>query len=189
MSFDFNDANEQRSFDLIPADTIATVQMKIRPGHAGEDGWLRRSKDGDSEALDCELTVIDGSYAKRELWSLFTVKGATEGHATAREISRQRLRAILESARGIRPDDQSEAARKARAVGGWEDFNGIKFVAKIGIEPAKNGFRARNTLLEVITPNRKEWHQPDNVPAPETAPTAQQPAAVTPPIARPAWAR
>jgi hypothetical protein len=190
MSFqDFNDAGEQRTFDVIPADTIATLQMKIKPGQAGEGGWLRRSKAGDSEALDCEFTVIDGPYAKRKFWSLFTVGGTTEGHTAAQEISRARLRAILESARGIRPDDKSDAARNARQTNGWEDFNGIKFIGKIGIEPAKGQFRAKNILLEVITPSRKEWHEPNNAPGPEAAPAAQRPAAVTAPIARPAWAR
>jgi hypothetical protein len=188
MNFDFNDAGEQRTFDVIPAGTIATLQMKIRLGQAGEDGCLRRSKAGDSDALDCEFTVIDGPYDKRKFWSLLTVRGTTEGHARAQEISWQRLRAILESAPGIKPDDQSEAARKARKVGGWEDFDGIKFVGKVGIEPAKNGFRARNIPLEVITPNRKEWHEPDSAPAPQTAPATQKPAAVTTAIARLAWA-
>jgi hypothetical protein len=32
MSFDFNDAGEQRTFEVIPAGTIATLRMKIRPG-------------------------------------------------------------------------------------------------------------------------------------------------------------
>jgi len=65
MSFDFNEAGPQRSFDLIP-DTIATLHLTIKPGHAGEAGWLRRSKDGGSEALDCEFTVVDGEFAKRK---------------------------------------------------------------------------------------------------------------------------
>jgi hypothetical protein len=133
--------------------------------------------------------VIDGPYDKRKFRSLLTVRGTTEGHVKAQEISWQRLRAILESARGIKPDDHSEAARKAREVGGWEEFNDMKFVGKIGIEPPKNGFRAKNILLEVITPNRKEWHEPDNAPAPQTAPATQKPAAVTTAIARPPWAR
>lgn len=64
---DFNDAGPQRSFDLIPDNTIVTVELTIRPGGAGEGGWLRRSKDGRSEALDCEFTVIEGEYAKRKL--------------------------------------------------------------------------------------------------------------------------
>jgi hypothetical protein len=188
MSFDFNDATEQRNFDLIPADTVATLRMKIRPGQAGDGGWLRRAKDGKSEALDCEFTVVDGPHAKRKFWTLFTVAGTTDGHATAKEISFMRLRAILESARGIKPDDKSDAAKKARCINGYEDFSGIKFIGKVGIEPAQGQFRAKNTLLEIITPDRKEWQQSNNVPAPETAPAAPQPAATTA-IARPAWAR
>jgi hypothetical protein len=170
MTFDFNDAGEQRTLDPIPADTIATLQMKIRPGKAG-----------DSQALDCEFTVVDGPYAKRKFWSFLTLDGTTEGHAMARDITLRRLRAILESARSIKPDDQREAVRKARQITGYGDLNGIRFIGKIGIEPAKNGFPAKNILLEVITPNRKEWHEPDNTPVPEGAPTAQQPATATTP--------
>src|SRR5437870_4332538 len=63
VMMDFNDATgKQRSLDLIPHGTIATVQIKVRPGTAGEGGWLKRSKDGNSEALDLELTVIGGPY-------------------------------------------------------------------------------------------------------------------------------
>ena len=36
--FDFNDAGEQNSFDVIPDGTIVTVQLTIRPGGAGKDG-------------------------------------------------------------------------------------------------------------------------------------------------------
>jgi hypothetical protein len=187
MSFnDFNDAGPQRSLDIIPADTIATLHLKVRPGGAGEGGWLKRSKAGNSEALDCEFTVIAGPYAKRKFWSLFTVKGETEGHAAAQEISRTRLRAILESARGIKPDDQSETAKQARRTNSYGDFDGLRFIGKIGVEPAQGQYPAKNTLLEAITPDRTGWHQPDNPPAPTAAPA---PAAVTTPIARPAWAR
>jgi hypothetical protein len=192
VTLDFNDAGEQRTFDVIPANTIATAQMRIRPGQAGEGGWLRRSKAGNSEALDIEFTVCDGPYAKRKFWELLTVNGTTEGHKTAREINFVRLRAILESARGIKPDDHREAAKNARQTNGWEDFNGIRFIAKIGVEPAKTvdgkEYPARNILLEVITPNRQEWRQPDGPPLPEDEPATQQAATVTP-IVRPAWAK
>ena len=110
----FNDVGEQRSFETIPDGTLATVRMKVRPGNAGEGGWLRRSKDGNSEALDCEFVVLDGSFAKRKFWTLLTVTGTTEGHKEAADISKRYLRAMLESARGIRPDDKSDAAKEAR---------------------------------------------------------------------------
>jgi len=106
-NLDFNTAGIQRDIDVIPARTICTLQMSVRPG-GGSDGWLKPSKDGNSEALDCEFVVVDGPYAKRKLWQLFTLTGNTSGHTTAGDISRKTLRAILESARAIKPDDNNE---------------------------------------------------------------------------------
>jgi hypothetical protein len=128
MSYDFNTAAEQRNFDLIPDGTFAIARLKIRPGNAGEGGWLRRSKDGQSEALDCELVVLDGPHAKRKIWSLLTVAGVTDGHQEAASISNSRIRAMLESAKGIRPDDNSEAAKAARRFTSWGDLDGLCFV-------------------------------------------------------------
>jgi hypothetical protein len=111
--FDFNTADKQRSVDVIPAGTICTLQLTIRPGGVGDGGWLKRSADG--------------------------------------EISRNTLRAILESARGIRPDDRSEAAEAARKVSGWADFDQLRFVARIGVRPPRDAYAAKNTILQVIT--------------------------------------
>jgi hypothetical protein len=83
----FNEADAQRSFDIIPEGTVATVHMTVRPGRAGEGDWSRRSKDGNSEGLNCEFTVVDGPHAKRKFWSLLTISGTTPGHAQAAEIS------------------------------------------------------------------------------------------------------
>src|SRR5215469_2794758 len=97
--FDFNDAGEQKSFDLIPDNTIATVQLSIRPGGAGDGGWLRRSKDGASEGVDCIFTIVDGDYAKRKIFQIYTIGGTTPGHEDAKGISRKAFGAMLESAR------------------------------------------------------------------------------------------
>lgn len=200
MTIDLNDATgKQRSFDLIPHGTTAVVQMKIRPGNVGEDGWLKRSADGNSEALDTELTIRGAPYDGRKLWLLLTLSGTTEGHAKAAEISRIRLCAILESARGIRPGDESEAARQGRHANSYADFNGIVFIAKIGIEkgkPRPNGngdyFPDKNTIIEIVTPDRNEWHKLDQ-PTPQAASGG---AVVTSPpanggatVARPAWSK
>ena len=160
---DFNDAGPQRLFDLIPANTVVTVQIFVRPGSVGDGGWLRRSKDGGSEGLDLEFTVVDKEYAKRKLWMLLTLGGTTEGHSEAGRISREKLRAILESARGIRPDDNSEAAAQARRIADYGELNNMRFIARIGVEPARNGFKAKNTLEEVITPDRTDWHHVEQV--------------------------
>jgi hypothetical protein len=191
---DFNTASTQRSFDLIPIGTIANVHLTIRPGGAGNAGWLKSSKDGQSQALDCELTVVDGEFAHRKLWSLMTVQGTTRGHEDAAEITGSRIRAILESACNIRPDDMSEAATKARCIHDYEELDGLRFVAKIGIEkPRKEDegrYQPKNCLLEVITPDRSAYR-----PIVQVKPTASSsasaksaPAAMPAAIAKPAWA-
>jgi hypothetical protein len=99
MAYDYSEAPQPRELELIPHGTIATVQLTIRAGNAGEDGLLKRSKDGMCEMLDCEFIVVDGPYTKRKFWERMILAGTTDGHAKAAEVSRGRLRTILESAR------------------------------------------------------------------------------------------
>jgi hypothetical protein len=189
---DFNTAGEQRSFDVIPANTICTLHLTVRPGGAGDGGWLKTSADGASEGLDCELIVVQPEqYAKRKLWQLFTLRGKKPGHAEAGEISRNTLRAILESARGVNPHDTSEAAQNARKVSGWQDFDGLRFVARLGVRPPQNDYPAKNTILAVITPDKQAWQKPEQISAGPTNSGAPAVAVTTSPanaIARPQWA-
>lgn len=173
MAIDFNNAEPQREGGLIPENTIAVCHMTIRPGGAGDGGWLKRSKDGSSLAIDAEFTIVEGPFAKRKFWKLYTVQGATEGHAKAAEISTSQLRAILESARGIRPDDESEAAKQGRRLNDWGDLDGIRFIGKVGVEKGKDGYKDKNTLWAAITPDKKDWVKVDQVAAaPSLAPAA-----------------
>jgi hypothetical protein len=194
MPIDFNDAGPQQNLDVIPDGTVATVLMKIRPGGAGEGGYLRRSKDGLSEALDCEFTVTDeGPYRGRKFWGLFTVRGERtpdKDYEKAVEISRRRFRAMLDSVHGLKPDDESEPAKQARRLSSWDDFDGISFIAKIGVEPPQNGYKAKNKLDRVITPDEKVWHSVPQSPKPPSSPAAPaaKPASTPVAIARPQWA-
>jgi len=184
-SYDFNDAETQRNFDVIPDGTIAPVRMTVRPGGAGEGGWLRRSKDGGSEALDGEFVVLDGPFAKRKFWMLLTIAGTTAGHVEAGNISAGKLRAILESARGIKPDDTSDAAKQARRIESYGDLNGISFLARIGVEPPQNGYKAKNRLDHVITPDEKAWQPVTQELAAAPAKSASTPAKIN----RPNWSK
>jgi hypothetical protein len=191
-NFDFNTAGEQRSFDVIPANTICVLQLTIRQGGAGDDGWLKRAADRNSEGLDCEFTVVDGPYAKKKLWQVYTLRGTTERHTEAGKYSCNTLRAILESARGIKPSDNSETAQNARKVSGWADFDQLRFVARIGVRPPKDGFQAKNTILDVITPDRQQWQKPEQISAKSTNSGGTPPTPTTPPagaIERPQWGR
>jgi len=187
--FDFNNAETQRDRSVIPPDTVATLQLTIKSGDTGEGLWLKTSKDGTSEGLDCEFIVVDGEHAKRKFWSRFTVAGETEGQKQAVDISRRTLRAILESARAIKPDDVSDSAKAARQVAGWGDFDGLRFMGRIGVQPAQGQYGPKNILTEVITPDRKHWRrveQQTNGAKPPQSVAALQPASE---IVRPAWAR
>ena len=90
MVFDYSEAPPPRDFELVPHGTIATVQLTIRAGNAGEGGLLKRSAKGDCEMLDCEFVVLDGPYTKRKFWERMIMAGTTDGHAKAAEVSRGR---------------------------------------------------------------------------------------------------
>jgi hypothetical protein len=194
MSFDYSDAPEQRGSELIPANTIATLQMKVRPGNAGEGGLLTRSKDGGCEMLDCELVVVDGPHIKRKLWERMVLCGTTRGHEEAADISRGKLRAILESARGVKPDDKSEEARKARTAE-LSDFDGLRFIARIGVEKGKprndgtgESYSDRNVIAAIITPDKKGWHTVEQTSLFSKDADGGGTTTTPVPIAKPTWA-
>jgi len=158
--YDFNSADEQRSGELIPDKTIVRLMMQIRPGGAGPEGWLTNSKDTDAQYLSCEFTVMNGPFAHRKLWENIVLSGGKlndKGQSIAGEISRAKLRAILESARNINPTDMGEQACAKRRVQSFGEFDQMEFAARIGIEKGKDGYADKNKISLVITPDKKEY--------------------------------
>lgn len=176
MSFDFNfnTAEKQSGGELIPDGVIVPVVMNIRPGGVGEGGWLTSSKSSDAEMLDCELTVCDGPYTKRKIFTYMTVSGGKlndKGESMGGNITRSTLRAILESARNINPNDMSEAAIEKRRVMGFGDFNGVVFLMKVGIEKDKTGqYSDKNKVKAIITPDMKQYAEGFTKEKPSEAP-------------------
>jgi hypothetical protein len=142
-NMDFNNAEPQRGFgDLIPDNTIALVVAKLRPGGAGPGGWLKASATG-CDMMDLEFVVDGGEFDRRKFWGLFVTSGCTEGHEKAANITRSRLRAMLESAHGINAGDNSQAALAKRQVSGWGAFDGRytdKNVLKAALTPDDTGY-------------------------------------------------
>jgi hypothetical protein len=194
MPFDYTDAPPP-SFDLIPDGTVATVSIHIRPGGVGEDGMLKRSASGECEMLDLELTVLDGAYKGRKFWHNLLLVGTTDGQKKMAAGNLGVLKAILDSALGLMPNDVSAEARTARTVG-VKAFEGMNFIAKIGEEkggPKKDGgnYPDKNILAGAITRDKTGWHAieqppPFNGGGGGAAPTSSAPAA---PVERPEWAR
>src|SRR5215471_20298177 len=197
MPFNYSDAPPPRDFELIPQNTIATHVLHIRPGGVGEDGMLKWSAKRDCEMLDFELTVMDGPFKGRKFWQNMVLTGTTDGHAKAVDISRGTLKAILDSALGLDPNDKSDKAQAARTVS-YKDFDGMTFIGKVGIEKGKpkndgsgENWPDKNILAGVITPDKKDWHpvgQPPPFNGGGGGAQAAAPASTAAPIARPGWA-
>jgi hypothetical protein len=160
---DFSDADEHVDrTGLIPAGTLVKVILKIKPGGYNDEGkgwtgdYATRSESTGSVYLAPEYTVIGGNYAKRKIWKsligLYSSKGETWGNS-----GRSFVRAMLESARGIDPKDNSEKAMSARRIKGFGDLNGLEFIAKVGIEKGNDGYEDSNKIETVIPVTHKDY--------------------------------
>ncbi|HLI12761.1 MAG TPA: hypothetical protein VKY65_14305 [Alphaproteobacteria bacterium] len=198
MSLDMNDAEPQRSSELIPDGTFAKLAMTIRPGgidgpNETDRGLLKASSLSDALLLDCEFTVTEGPHARRKFWQMFTVAGGKVDEQVVSigwKISKSTFRAMIDSALGLDPNDMSEAAKQKRILRGLADLNGIVFVAKIRVEPSDNpAYRDQNRLDRVVLPNEKEWKAV--MEGREVAPSPSRRVASTPaqPSVQPAWSR
>jgi hypothetical protein len=152
MAINFSDYGNG---DLIPADTIAPVQIRITYGD-GTDGVLTPTKGKDAEALKAELTVLEGEYAKRKLFAFWIVTGTTAGQKSIAAKNCALLKNIIASALYLDPNDRSpETLTKYQKE--WRDFDGLKFLAKIGIEPGRDGYEDKNVVARAITRDSPQW--------------------------------
>ncbi|GHT93660.1 hypothetical protein FACS1894122_09220 [Alphaproteobacteria bacterium] len=73
---DFNTAELQTEFGLIPAGTIAKAILVVKPGSDFSDPFLTRSKNSDSAYLDCEFIILEGQYAKKRIFDKIGINGS-----------------------------------------------------------------------------------------------------------------
>ncbi len=182
MTYNFNDVEPHQGTDLIPDGSFAKVVMTVRPGgvdgQGGHDkGLLKASNTPGSDvlSLDCEFTVAEGPHARRKFWQLFTAAGGKvdeNGASIGWNISKRMVRAMIDSALGLDPEDMSDAARQKRQLRGLADLNGIAFVARIMVEPNNDPrYPDRNRLDRPVLPNEKEWRAVMNGEAVPPAPS------------------
>jgi len=141
---DFNDAQAQQSgFDLIPKGTIVPVRMTIKPGGFDDytqgwtDGYATQSNETGAVYLAAEFVVTGGQYAKRKMWTnigLHSAKGPAWG-----QMGRGFIRALLNSARNVHPQDNSPQASAARRINGFVDLDGVEFLARVDVEKDGRG--------------------------------------------------
>lgn len=157
---DYNDAESQTSYDLIPKGTIVPVRMTIKPGGYDDPslgwtgGYATHNDTTGSVYLNAEFVIIEGPFAKRKVWSLIglkSLKGPEWGN-----MGRSFVRGILNSARGLSDKDKSPAAQEARRINGFADLDGIEFLAKIDVGKDANG-DPKNEIRFAVAPNHKDW--------------------------------
>ena len=204
---DFNDADTQSGFDLIPKGTLVPVRMTIKPGGFDEPaqgwtgGYATQSFETGAVYLSAEFVVTGGDFAKRKLWSnigLYSAKGPTWG-----QMGRSFLRAALNSARNVHPQDNSPPAVAARRIAGFHELDGLEFLARVDVEKdAKGG--DRNVVKLAVEPDHPDYARLMGVPArghgapsaptaraaaaPAHSPAPASAAATRAPTGKPAWA-
>ena len=210
---DFNDAEAQQSgFNLIPKGALVPVLMTLKPGghydanQGWSDGYPTQSPKTGAVYLAAEFVITGGEYAKRKMWSnigLYSPKGPTWT-----QMGRTFVRAALNSARNVLPQDNSPQAAAARRIQGFVDLDGLEFVVRVDIEKDDRG-DDRNVVKTAVEPDHPDYARTMGVPsklAPSTnapansaaqapaaqsaAPAHQAPAPQRAPVSgKPAWAQ
>ena len=157
---DFNNAEDQNSYDPIPKGTLLKVRMTIKPGGYDDPkkgwtgGYATRNLTSGSVYLNAEFVVLEGPHARRKIWSLVGLhseKGSEWGN-----IGRSLIKGILNSARGLGNKDNSLSAQNARRINGLGDLDGIEFLARVDIEKDQNG-NDKNVIKYAVTSDHKDY--------------------------------
>jgi hypothetical protein len=197
--YDLNDALPQMPpvGELSPDGTFARVARTIRPGGLNgatpaDGGVLKASNSSDAKLLDCEFTVVEGPYARRKFWQNFTVAGGKvdeKGQSKGWNVAKSAFRAMIDSALGLNPKDDSAAAKQKRVIQGLRQLDGIVFVARIMIEPASSSnYKDANKLANVVTPDEPQYAAVMRGEAVPPEPVNAKPRKVEAPVSAPAWA-
>ena len=147
----YNDAEEQMSYELIPHKTIAKVRLLIKKGNhitnEFTDGYATLSKAGSSIYLACEIVVLSGQYEHRKIWSNIGLHSDnSEKYAS---IGRSTIKAVLDSAHSLHPADKSPEAEKQRTIKSFADIHGLVCLAEITIND--KGDMPRNEIKTFIS--------------------------------------
>jgi hypothetical protein len=164
-------SNEPSQDSPIPAG-VYRLRAKLMAGTAGTDFLLKRAKNGISLMLALECTVVEGEHHGRKVWDYITCELDEQGAITplpqdklqklqtSVRLGRVRLKALIDSACKLDPNDKSEAAQaKRRSFDSYTAFDGIVFWAQVEERPARNGYRAGNYIDFIITPDLPDYPQ------------------------------
>jgi hypothetical protein len=178
MPIDLNDVPVDR--ELIEPG-IYRLEISVKEGHGGTDGWLKLAKNQRSLMLQLECKVIDAVTKKGEHTSsehagkvvrdwitlefdetdaihlpAITV-AELERYRTSVRLGRKKLRAIVDSAHALDPNDDSFVAKEKRKLASYDELNGLRFYAQIEERAGQGKYGPSNTIDFVITPDLPDY--------------------------------
>ena len=155
----FNDAEDQMSYELIPHKTIAKVRLLLKKGNhvtkEWPDGWATKSKSGTCVYLASEFVILNGEYENRKVWSNIGLH--SDNSEKYGEIGRSMIKAILNSAHGLHSKDKSPEAEKQRQIKSFVDLDNLQAVVEVTIND--KGESPWNEIKTIITPDHAKYSQ------------------------------
>jgi len=169
MTINLNDADDQDRSVMPPG--AYWMKARVRPGNTGPDGLLRLAKNGFSLMLNLELVVIDDDeWRGKKIFDLITCElqeydsddplsppplaaDKLANLQTSVRMGRSRLKAMLNSAYGLMPNDDSDQAKASRTIEGYDAFDGLCLMAQVDVQPARDNFKERNRVDFIIEPS------------------------------------
>jgi hypothetical protein len=172
--FDLNDAEVPGDLEVVPPN-LYWLRVEVQPGAVADDHLLP-AKNGYTLHLKLKCTVQEGNYAGFVAFDYITLRfdpagtgdpdlcpaplpQQAENYKTAVRMGRSKLRALLESAYRIAPDDHSEEANAKRRVkdNDFLNLNGLVFYARVDVRKGTNGYKDSNSVDYIVTPGMPEW--------------------------------
>ena len=196
MPVDFS--GYQPNSPLVPRGTIVLTFRRTSCSATRPTGLTLLTKDRSAEMLKTEFTFLEGLDARRKVFGNFPIViGTTEGQKSWSARNKWGCsRASLQKRSIRRPERPVAEARAKLTAEPWRDFDGLRFLAQIGIEKGKDGFEDKNIIARAITRDMPQW---GNRSADRTDPADRQrrpqegggtpsSGSPTPPIVKPPWA-
>lgn len=168
MAINLNDADNQDRSVMPPG--AYWVKSRIKPGNSGDDGLLRLAKNMYSLMLNLELTILDDDeWRGKKIFEYVTCDlveyddsdefspppldaNKMEGLKTSVRMGRSRLKAVINSAFNLMPNDDSDEAKAIRNIESYNVFNGLCFMVQVEVKPAQGNFKERNVVDFIIEP-------------------------------------
>lgn len=158
--FDYSEAGDYGTYELIPDGTIAKVKFTIIEGNYNDPskGWkgglATQGKTG-SVYLNTKNTIVAGEYKNRVVFNkigLYSAKGPQYN-----EMGQAYMKSVIDSSLGLDPQDHSPET-KERRKSTWNDLTKMVHLVEICTKHDQNG-NLRNEIKKVITTKDIRYHE------------------------------